>query len=123
MQYTVKAFLSRRKARGDRSRYDNDASAEPDSTAGWLAVQCEELRLTRVRGVLRSTVCGPRPEARPLGVIRRHFLLQSRNGGVGGLSTVELLVRHPLQLLGREMHVLMEVLVLSLPWRAKHLCR
>jgi len=32
--------------------------------------------------------------------------------GVGGLSTVELLVRHPVQLLGREMHVLMDVLVL-----------
>ena len=25
--------------------------SDPDPTAGWLAVQCEELRLTRVRGV------------------------------------------------------------------------
>ena len=67
------------------------------------------MQLTRVRGVPG----GPRPEARPLGVIRRHFLLKGYEHGVGGLSTVELLVRHPVQLLGREMHVLMDVLVLS----------
>jgi hypothetical protein len=35
-------------------------------------------------------------------VIRRHFLLKSCDHSVGGLSTVELLVRQPLQLLGRE---------------------
>jgi len=68
------------------------------------------MRLTRVRSVLRGAVCGPRAKAHPLGLIRRHFLLQSRDGGVGGLRTVELLVRHPVQLLGREMHVLMDVL-------------
>jgi hypothetical protein len=49
---------------------------------------------------------------RALGVIRRDFLLQGYKHGVGGLSTVERLVCHPLQLLGREMHVLMDVLVL-----------
>jgi len=48
------------------------------------------LRLTRVRGGLR----------------RRHFLLQGNDFGVGGLRTVELLVRHPVQLFRREMHVL-----------------
>ncbi len=70
------------------------------------------MQLTRVRGVPGGAFCGPRPEARPLGVIRRHFLLKGYEHGVGGLSTVELLVRHPVQLLGREMHVLMDVLVL-----------
>ena len=70
------------------------------------------LRLTRVRGVPGGAVCGPRTEARPLGLIRRHFLLQSRDGGVGGLRTIELFVRHSVQLLGREVHVLMDVLVL-----------
>ena len=70
------------------------------------------LRLTRVRGGPGSAVCGPRTEARPLGVIRRHFLLKGCDHGVGGFRTVELLVRHPVQLLGREVHVLMEVLVL-----------
>ena len=70
------------------------------------------MQLTRVRGVPGGAFCGPRPEARPLGVIRRHFLLKGYEHGVGGLSTVELLVCHPLQLLGREMHVLMQVLVL-----------
>ena len=48
----------------------------------------------------------------PLGVIRRHFLLNGDQHGVGGLRTVELLVRHPVQLLRREVHVLMDVLVL-----------
>ena len=43
--------------------------------------------------------------ARPLGVIRRDVLLQGYQCGVGGLSTVELFVCHPLQLLGREVHV------------------
>ena len=47
-----------------------------------------------------------------LGVSRRDFLLQGYQCGVDGLSTVELLVRHPLQLLGREMHVLVDVPVL-----------
>ena len=70
------------------------------------------MQLTRVRGVPGGAFCGPRPEARPLRVIRRHFLLKGYEHGVGGLSTVELLVRHPVQLLGREMHVLMDVLVL-----------
>ena len=37
------------------------------------------LRLTRVRGGPGGAVCGPRTEARPLGLIRRHFLLQSRD--------------------------------------------
>ena len=68
--------------------------------------------LTRVRGVPGGAVCGPRTEARPLGLIRRHFLLKGCDHGVGGLCTVELLVCHPVQLLRREMHVLMDVLVL-----------
>ena len=38
------------------------------------------MRLTRVRSVPGGAVCGPRTEARPLGVIRRHFLLQGRDG-------------------------------------------
>ena len=37
------------------------------------------LRLTRVRGGPGGALYGPRTEARPLGVIRRHFLLQSRD--------------------------------------------
>ena len=43
---------------------------------------------------------------------RRHFLLQGDNDGIGRLRTDELLVRHPVQLFRREMHVLMQVLVL-----------
>ena len=70
------------------------------------------LRLTRVRGVTGGAVFGPRTEARPLDVIRRHFLLKGCDHGVSGLSTVELLVRHPVQLLRHEMHVPMDVLVL-----------
>ena len=70
------------------------------------------LRLTRVRGGPGGAVCGPRTETRPLGVIRRHFLLKGCDHGVGGLRTVELLVCHPLQLLQREMHLLVDVLVL-----------
>ena len=70
------------------------------------------LRLTRVRGGPGNAVCGPRTEARPLGLIRRDFLLKGCDHGVGGLSTVELLVRHPVLLLGREVHVLMDVLML-----------
>ena len=62
------------------------------------------MQLTRVRGVPGGAFCGPRTEARPLGVIRRHFLLKGYEHGVGGLSTVALL--------GREMHVLMDMLVL-----------
>ena len=76
-------------------------------------MQCEELGVTgRERVGSPGAVCGPRTEARPLGVIRRHFLLKGCDHGVGGLRTVELLVRHPVQLLRREMHVLMDVLVL-----------
>ena len=45
-----------------------------------------------------------------LGLIRRHFLLQGDNDGVGRLRPVELLVRHPIQLFRREMHVVMQVL-------------
>ena len=69
-------------------------------------------RLTRVRGGPGGAVGSPRTEARPLGVIRRHFLLKGCEHGVGGLRTVELLVCHPVQLLRREVHVLMDVLVL-----------
>ena len=29
----------------------DDVMSDPDPTAGWQAIQCEELRLTRVRGV------------------------------------------------------------------------
>ena len=70
------------------------------------------IRLTWVRGGPGGAVGGPRTEARPLGLIRRDFLLKGCDHGVGGLSTVELLVRHPVQLLRREMHVPMDVLVL-----------
>ena len=38
------------------------------------------LRLTRVHGGPGGAVCGPRTEARPLGLIRRDFLLQSLDG-------------------------------------------
>ena len=72
----------------------------------------QRLRLTRVRGGPGGAVFGPRTEARPLGVIRRHFLLKGCDYGVGGFRTVELLVRHPVQLLEREVHVLMDVLML-----------
>lgn len=48
------------------------------------------MRRTRGHGGPGGAVGGPRTEARPLGVIRRHFLLQIRDGGVGGLRTVEL---------------------------------
>ena len=48
-----------------------------DPTAGRRVVQRRRgLRLTRVPGDPRGTVDGPRTEARPLRVIRRHFLLQ-----------------------------------------------
>jgi len=67
------------------------------------------MRLTRVRGVRRDTVSGPSAKADSLGFSRHHFLLQSGDDGVGGLHTVELLVRHPAQLLGREMHVLVVI--------------
>ena len=70
------------------------------------------MRLTRVRGGPGGAVGRPRTEARPLGLIRRDFLLKGCDYGVGGLSTVELVIRHPVQLLGREVHVLMHVLVL-----------
>ena len=49
--------------------------------------------------------------ARAGGVSRRDFLLQGYQCGVGGLRTVELVVRHPVQLLGREVHVLMDVVI------------
>ena len=48
------------------------------------------LRLMRVHGGPRGAVGGPRTEARPLGLIRRDFLLQGCDHGVGGLRTVEL---------------------------------
>ena len=51
--------------------------------------------LTRVPGVPRDTVCRPRPKAHPLGLSRRHFLLHGADFRVGGLRTVELLVRYP----------------------------
>ena len=70
------------------------------------------MRLTWVRGVLRDTIFGLRPKARSLRPGRRHFLLQGDDFTVGGLRTVELLIRHAVQLLPREMHVLMQVLVL-----------
>ena len=70
------------------------------------------MRLTRGRGGPRGAVDGPLTEACALSVIRRHFLLQGCDAGVGGLRTIELLVRHSVQLLGREVHVLMDVLVL-----------
>ena len=53
-----------------------------------------------------------RPKAHPLGLIRRHFLFEGDNDGIGRLRTVELLVRHAVQLFRREMHVVMQVLVL-----------
>ena len=57
-------------------------------------------RLTRVRGGPGGAVGSPRTEARPLGVIRRHFLLKGYEHGVGGLRTVELLVCHPVNCSG-----------------------
>ena len=49
--------------------------------AGRGGVQCEGLGVTgRERVGSPGAVCGPRTEAHPLGVIRRHFLLQSRDG-------------------------------------------
>ena len=60
----------------------------------------------------QGAVGGPRTETRPLGVIRRDFLFQGYEHGVGGLRTVELLLCHPVQLLRREMHVLVDVLEL-----------
>ena len=44
----------------------------------WLAGGA--MRLTQVRGGPGGAVCGPRTEARPLGIIRRDFLLQSPDG-------------------------------------------
>ena len=80
--------------------------AQAHPTAGGHGVQCEGLGVTgRERVGSPGAVCGPRTEARPLGVSRRDFLLQGYQCGVGGLSTVELFVCHPLQLLGREVHV------------------
>jgi len=70
------------------------------------------MRLPRVRDVLRDALCGPSTKAGSLGLSRCHFLLQGADFGVGRLRTVELLVRHPVQLFRREMHVLMQVLVL-----------
>ena len=65
-----------------------------------------------MRGALRDALCGPSAKAGSLGLSRRHFLLQGDDFGVGGFRTVELLVRHPVQLLPREMHGVMKVLVL-----------
>ena len=59
-----------------------------------------------MRGALRDAVCGPRPKASTLSLTRRHFLFQGDDSGVGGFDPVELLVRHPVQLLWREMHMM-----------------
>lgn len=56
--------------------------------------------------------CRSCPKAGSLGLSRRHLLFEGDDLGIGGLRPVELLVRQPTQLLGREMHMLMEVLVL-----------
>jgi len=66
----------------------------------------------RVRGVLLKVICGPCLKAGTLGLSRRHFLPDVDDFGVGSLHPVELLVRHAVQLFRREMHVLMQVLVL-----------
>jgi len=65
-----------------------------------------------VRGFLRDAVCGRSPKASSLRLTRRHFLLQGDDFGAGDLHPVELLVRHAGQLFRREIHVLMQVLVL-----------
>ena len=51
-------FADRRKGKGDgagailhRLSADDDVGADPNPIGGWQAVQCESLRLTRVRGV------------------------------------------------------------------------
>ncbi|MEE2846787.1 MAG: hypothetical protein VX956_09945 [Gemmatimonadota bacterium] len=73
-------------------------------------MQCRDSRLTRVRGG-PEVLSAARTLKRSLGVIRRHFLLKGYEHDVGGLCTIELLVRHPVQLLGREVHVLMDVVI------------
>jgi len=65
-----------------------------------------------VRSALSGDLCGPSAKAHPLRLSRRHFLFEGDDFGVGGLRTVELLVRHPVQLFRREMHVMMQMLVL-----------
>jgi len=51
-------FADRRKGKGDGAgeilhqlSADDDVGADPNPIGGWQAVQCESLRLTRVRGV------------------------------------------------------------------------
>ena len=66
----------------------------------------------RVRGLLGDAVCGPRPKAGSVSLRHRPFLFEGDDFGVGGLRTVELPIRHPVQLFRREMHVVMKVLML-----------
>ncbi len=65
-----------------------------------------------MRGVPGDAVCGPSPKAGSLRLSRRHFLFQGDDFGAGDLDPGELVVRHAVQLLLREVHVLMQVLVL-----------
>ena len=71
-------------------------------------------RVTAHAGVRRPTRCclRPAPKAGSLGLSCRHFLLRCDDVRVGVFHPVERPVRHPVQLLRREMHVLMQVLVL-----------
>ena len=83
-----------------------------DPTHETQVVEANAVTLLRVRGVQRDAVSGSSARADSLGFSRRHFLPEGDDFGGGGPRTVELLLRHPVQLFRREMPVLMQVLVL-----------
>ena len=79
--------------------FSHDAVAvDPGPTAGWRAVQCEELRLTRVRGVPLASVlvycAGPVTRTRQVAAVTRSMTVVSacavgvRSDGGGSKSTL-----------------------------------